>query len=183
LSIAYGEAGRLGIPSLSPFPILPAEGALEKTIEVNQLQTVNDITIKLERVELSNLGMNVSVFTVPPDPKPHEDAWDQGIEPDIQIGTVPPTSGEGVPTLPKGPSVTAPTPTPLTPPHITAEYRLDGGAVQEALSNISCDRLEQGVECTWKNLDPVPKNTELLTFTITELNGWEGPWEFRIPLE
>ncbi len=170
--LAYGKAGTLGPIPLSPFPILPAEGALEKTIEVNQSQTVNGITIKLERVESSNLGMNVSVFTIPPNPKPHEGAPEE-------VLTSP--SGEVTTTLPEGPLV----PTPVGPISfgITAEYQLDGGAVQKAFSNTSFVRLENGVECTWKNLDPVPKNTKLLNFTITELNGWEGPWEFMIPLD
>ena len=180
-SIAYGEAGRMGILSLCPFPILPAEGALEKTIEVNQSQTVNGITIKLERVELSNLGMSVSVFTIPPDPILPNPTDTEGILEEVAI----PPSSEGAPTLPKGPSVTPPTPSPLTF-YITAEYRLDGGAIQAVLiteGSRSVVSLENGVECTWKKLGPVPKSAELLTFTITELNGWEGPWEFRIPLE
>jgi hypothetical protein len=177
--IAYGETGRIGPFSLSWFPILPAEGVLEKTIEVNQSQTVNGITIKLERVELSNLGMNVSVFTIPPDPKSPEGA------PAELSATVamPSTTGEGAATLPKGPSSVTPSPPLPLNMSITAEYRLDGGAAQEALGNRILGRLENGVECTWKNLDLVPKNTKLLTFTITELNGWEGPWKFKIPLE
>jgi hypothetical protein len=32
-------------------------------------------------------------------------------------------------------------------------------------------------------LDPVPNGTRELTFTITELGNWEGPWEFYVPLE
>ena len=32
-------------------------------------------------------------------------------------------------------------------------------------------------------LNPVPADASELTFTITQLNDWEGPWEFKIPLE
>ncbi|MFH0769017.1 MAG: hypothetical protein V1932_05575 [Chloroflexota bacterium] len=181
--IAYGETGRIGPFSLSWFPILPAEGVLEKTIEVNQSQTVNGITIKLERVELSNLGMNVSVFTIPPNPTERAPTTPEGAPVGLSTTeTEPSTSGEVVTTLPKGPLSKGPSVLPLNM-SITAEYRLDGGAVQEAWSNRSLGRLENGVECIWKNLDLVPKNTKLLTFTITEINGWEGPWEFKIPLE
>jgi hypothetical protein len=49
--------------------VLPPEGAMEKTIEVNQSQTVNGITITLERLELSTQGMKVYAFNTPPDYK------------------------------------------------------------------------------------------------------------------
>jgi hypothetical protein len=182
--IAYGEAGRIGPFSLSWFPILPAEGVLEKTIEVNQSQTVNGVTIKLERVELSKLGMNVSVFTIPPNPTERAPTTPEGAPVGLSTtGTEPSTTGEGAATLPKSPSSVIPSPPLPLDMSITAEYRLDAGAVQEALDNRILGRLENGVECTWENLDLVPKNTKLLTFTITELNGWEGPWEFQIPLQ
>ena len=47
--------------------VLPPEGVMEKTIEVNQSQTVNGITITLERVELTATGMKVYAFNTPPD--------------------------------------------------------------------------------------------------------------------
>lgn len=44
-----------------------------------------------------------------------------------------------------------------------------------------------GMELTWGNdatwLDPVLSDAKELTFTITEFGDWEGPWEFRIPLQ
>lgn len=46
--------------------VLP-QGALEKSIEINQSATVNGITITLERVELSAMGGKVYAFNVPPD--------------------------------------------------------------------------------------------------------------------
>ncbi len=47
--------------------VLPQEGVMEKTIEVNQSETVNGITITLERVELTTTGMKVYAFNLPPD--------------------------------------------------------------------------------------------------------------------
>ncbi len=47
--------------------VLPPEGVMEKTIEVNQSQTVNGITITLERVELTATGMKMYAFNTPPD--------------------------------------------------------------------------------------------------------------------
>jgi len=50
----------------APILILPAEGAMEKTIEVNSSQTVSGITVTLERIEFSASGMKVYVFNTPP---------------------------------------------------------------------------------------------------------------------
>jgi hypothetical protein len=47
--------------------VLPPEGVMEKMIEVNQSQTVNGITITLDRVELTATGMKVYAFSTPPD--------------------------------------------------------------------------------------------------------------------
>ncbi len=46
--------------------VLPPEGVMEKTIEVNHSETVNGITITLERVELTATGMKVYAFNTPP---------------------------------------------------------------------------------------------------------------------
>ena len=42
------------------------QGAMEETIELNQSQTVNGITVTLERVELASTGMTVYAFSTPP---------------------------------------------------------------------------------------------------------------------
>ena len=42
-------------------------GVVEKVIELSQTQTVNDISITLERVELSTLGAKFYAFNIPPD--------------------------------------------------------------------------------------------------------------------
>ena len=47
--------------------VLPPEGVMEKAIEVNQSETVNGITITLERVDLTDTGMKVYAFNTPPD--------------------------------------------------------------------------------------------------------------------
>ena len=51
---------------LSAYLILPAEGALEKTIEINKSVTVNGIAVTLERIEFTATSMKVYVFVVPP---------------------------------------------------------------------------------------------------------------------
>lgn len=55
-----------GFGMTAPILIMPAEGAMEKTIEINKSLTVGGITVTLERVELSALGMKVYVFNTPP---------------------------------------------------------------------------------------------------------------------
>ena len=47
--------------------ILPAEGVLKKTIEVNEFRTVDGITITLVRAELTVTELKIYAFNVPPD--------------------------------------------------------------------------------------------------------------------
>jgi hypothetical protein len=131
--------------------VLPPEGVMEKTIEVNQSKTVNGITITLERVELTATGMKVYAFNTPPDYN-----------------------------LPQGPMLAPPQFMAL---HAFAEYSTDGGVMKQTFPS-GIRFLENGMEHTWDEyLDPVPKNAKQLTFRITELGDWQGPWEFEIPLE
>ena len=60
--VSFGSIAKL----LIQFP----QGAMEKVIEVSQSQTVNDLTITLERVELSATGVRFYAFTIPPDYSP-----------------------------------------------------------------------------------------------------------------
>ena len=129
--------------------IQPAEGAIEKDIQVNESQTVNGIAITLEEVVLSDIvGVKFYAFNTPPDYRLPQD--------------------------PKSP-----------PPHLVldaeAEYSLDGGlAIKAGSSYFSF--YENGMRHSWKHLDPVPKGTKEIIFTITRLGDWEGPWEFRVPI-
>jgi hypothetical protein len=131
--------------------VLPPEGVLEKTIDVNQSQMVNGITITLDRVELTATGIKVYAFNTPPDYS-----------------------------LPQGPD--------LAPPqfmvlHAFAEYAFDGGAMKQAFPS-GITFLENGMMHTWgEYLEPTPKNAKELTFRITELGDYQGPWEFKILLD
>ncbi len=81
--------------------------------------------------------------------------------------------------LPQGPMLPSPQ---LMGLHAEAEYRVDDGTVkQTGPSGIRF--LDDGMLHTWDNLDPVPSDARELTFTITRLGDWEGPWEFKILLE
>ena len=80
--------------------------------------------------------------------------------------------------LPQG----APLPAPPMMFHAEAEYSLDGRAFKKAGSS-GIRPLENGMLHIWDNLNPVPKTAKELTFRITKLGDWQGPWEFFIPLE
>jgi hypothetical protein len=130
--------------------IQPPQGVMEKTIKVNQSQTVGGITFTLQRLELTDTGLKVYAFNTPPEYS-----------------------------LPQGPMLPPPQ---LMGLHAEAEYRVDDGTAKQAgLSGIRF--LDDGMLHTWDNLDPVPSDARELTFRINKLGDWEGPWEFKIPLE
>lgn len=140
---------RVGKGTIAKVLIQFPQGAMEKSIEVNQPQTAEKVTITLERVELSATGAKVYAFTTPPS---------YGLQ-------------EGGPGLPS-PSMMV---------HADAQYSVDGGPVKEM--GLSANRfLKNGIQLIWENLDPIPSDAKVLTFTITKLGDWEGPWEFFIPL-
>lgn len=57
----------LSLSGTRQFLILPAQGVIEKTIELNESRTVDGITITLNRVELTAAGMKVYAFNTPLD--------------------------------------------------------------------------------------------------------------------
>lgn len=131
---------------------------------------MNGVTVTLTRVELSTLGMNVYASV----------QW-QEYQP-LQKPYIAPQSQNP--------------PYPNVPGYILsadARYRFDDGPWKGSESNTSGER-PQGAGISWSGepvlhqppLDPVPKGTRTLTFLIERIGlakYWEGPWEFRIPLE
>lgn len=139
------------------------QGAMNKTIDVNQSQTVDDITITLERVELSEMGVSFCAFTIPPSYSPPQ----------------PQDSPSPAP---------IPTPPPIPPPGMVpvhAQYDVDGLTKDAGYSGISVH--EGGIRLKWGHyaghLDPVPSDAKEFTFIITSFGDLEGPWEFKVPLE
>jgi len=143
--------------------ILPAEGTMEKSIELNESRTVNGITIILQRLELTTLSAAFYAFNVPPDYTMPQVPFVPGSDPKLSQGR-------------------DPAPPWMMELHARAEYCLDGGLMKDAgLSGIGF--VEDGMRHSWIMLDPVPKGTRELTFSITELGDWDGPWEFQVLLE
>jgi hypothetical protein len=145
--------------------ILPPQGVMEKTIEVNQSQTVTGlpftwgreeqkitVTITLERVEMTADSVRFTVLVTSADYS-----------------------------LPQGPE--------LAPPQWLLEayalYTVDGITKDAGVAGMR--PLEDGLQLHWgyepEYIDPIPSDAKELTFTITKLGDWEGPWEFKIPLE
>jgi hypothetical protein len=141
--------------------ILPPEGVMEKSIEVNETQMVNGVAVTLERVELTALSTSVYALHVPLDYSSPQNPVVPGAD------------------LPQG---TEPAPPWMMELHAHAEYSLDGGPTRNAgWSGIGFQ--EAGVEQSWTLLDPIPKATKELTFIITKLGDREGPWRFHVSLE
>ena len=134
--------------------ILPPEGVVEKTIEINESKTVGGITFTLERVELTAAMNTVYAFTTarlpePPPPHPGEPVSDRF------FGAVAEYSIDG-------------------------GVREKAG-FSDGLSKWRVQ--EDGVRHTWYLLGFIPKGSKELTFIITRFGDVEGPWEFRVPLE
>jgi hypothetical protein len=131
------------------------QGAMQKSFELDQSQTANGITVTLERVELTADGASFYVFFIPP-------------------GYTPPPTGPGLPPAPPPMAVMA-----------RAEYSFDGMTRNAGFAGFGTK--DDGIKLVWgggpARLDPVPSDAKELTFTITQLNDWEGPWEFKVPLE
>jgi hypothetical protein len=140
----------LSLSGTRQFLILPAEGVIEKTVEMNEPRTIDGIIITLNRVELTATGMEVYAFNTPPS---------------YYLSERP-----------------QPTPPEFMKLHAEAEYSLDGGVMIEAGPS-GIGFLDDGMRHSWTHLDPVPKGTREITFVITKLGDWEGPWEFKVPLE
>jgi len=151
MNITQGDRGTMSHPTARVL-IQHPQGAVEKTIDLNQEQTVNGITVTLERIELMVDGARFSTFFIPP-------------------AYTPPPAGPG---LPPAPVVTA-----------RAEYSFSGVTRNAGTAGFSTK--DSGMRLVWgigmHKLDPVPSDATELVFTITQLNDWQGPWEFRIPLE
>jgi hypothetical protein len=141
--------------------VVPAEGVLEKTLEVNESQAVNGVTITLERLELTATGTAFYAFHVPPDYRQFEPPVAPGKEQTPGLEPPPPWMMEL---------------------HAWAKYSLDGGPAKVAgWSGLGFH--EDGLSLSWTMLGPVPRGTQELMLIIAKLGDWKGPWHFLVSLE
>jgi len=143
--------------------------AMTKTIEVNQSRTITglpirtlngetklvDVVVTLERVELNEMGATFyAKMTSPNNPVSGYNNFEW-------LSRIP----------------------------LSAQYVVDG-VIKEARAPNS-KFLDTGIEFGWgasadasSYLDPVPADAKELSLIIPEIRpDWEGPWEFKIPLE
>ena len=66
ITVMQGSGQSYGLSPRSRVLIQYPQGAMEKSFDLNQSQTINDITVTLERIELTSSGMTVYAFNTPP---------------------------------------------------------------------------------------------------------------------
>jgi predicted anti-sigma-YlaC factor YlaD len=145
--------------------VLPPEGVLQKTIEVNQSQTavglpfdtgngteLIDLNITLQQVEMTADSVGFTVMVTSP-------------------AYVPPQA----PGLPN----------PLWMLGAYATYTVDGTVHDAGVAAMNPG--ENSLTLRWgyglDKIDPIPLGARELTFTITKIRDWEGPWTFELRLE
>ena len=150
MAVTRGEESmRIGVPVEMQVLVQYPQGAMEKSLEIHKSLTVSEVTVTLERLEMSALEAVVYAIVSPGYGAPEE-------------------GGPGLPI-------------PGVPVQVIAWYSMDGGPAKEARN--PGERFledEDSTRLSWKHLDPVPSDARTLTFTITQIGEWEGPWEFRI---
>ena len=132
------------------------QGAMEKSIEVNQSRTADGLTINLERVELSATGCEVYAFTTPHNFDPSQGP--PGPPPQSMIASAQ-YSVDGGPQRDAG--------------HRGSTIREDG----MELHWLKLDPIPSDAKVLTFTITEV----ELL-FAQTGPSEWSGPWEFEIPL-
>ncbi len=154
----WGQGGRSRL-----FLIQYPQGAMQKTIELNQSQTITGVPLNvgsinmpvnlvmtLKRVELTEKGASFFV---------------------LASSSNNPVSGYNN--------------SEWAGHWATAQYVVDGIVKDARVSNTIFS--DSGIELRWgyneSYLDPVPADAKELTFRITRLGDWQGPWEFKVQLK
>jgi hypothetical protein len=163
--------------SYSNFLIEYPQGAMQKTIAVNQNQTVSglhiksiapdgsvrydyvvDVTVTLERAELTQQGV---AFFASATAQKNFQATPQ------LAGSIPQYDSPWFAQLPQ------------------AYYIVDG--LLKNARTPGGQFLVDGVKWSWgterAHLDPLPADAKELVFRIPQFGDWQGPWEFLIPLK
>jgi hypothetical protein len=146
------------------FLIQYPQGAMQKTIDVNQSQTITgfsfidtsagkqqtaNLVVTLEQVQLTEKGLIFSVLVNSPDnPLEGYNGWG-GI------------GGQ-------------------------AQYEIDGVTNNQIwYPNVVLS--DEGIKLTWGSndagLEPIPNGSKQLTLIITQIGNWQGHMEFQVPLD
>ena len=131
------------------------QGAMDLDIALDQSRTINGVTVTLEKAEFSEEGASFYAFTA---------SLDHQQSPRVEPDTYPP-------------------PEPPTPEPVIAHAQYTFNGVTKDAGYAGFGFRDDGIELSWMRLDPFPSDAGELTFTITRLGEFEGPWEFCISLE
>ncbi|OGO22209.1 MAG: hypothetical protein A2144_05145 [Chloroflexi bacterium RBG_16_50_9] len=151
---------KIGLGFSATVLIQHSQGAMEKTIVVDESQTANDITVTLERVELTSREMKVYAFVTQPDYPPTVQSspfWSTATEYSIDGGA----------------------PVSLPHPHIKhqengARFIWGGTTPKGTLDPVPSDAHELILKINSMKVSASPDDPQ---YTV------EGPWEFTVPLE
>lgn len=150
---------RIGRGSTGMVLIRYPQGAMEKTIEVNQSQTAADITVTLERIELTSSGMMVYAFVTKPDYPPTVQSspfWGSSTEYSVDGGETKLLSYSGIKRFETG-----------------ARF-IWGGTRPGMIDPIPSDAHELAFKIISMKVSASPDEPYKIV---------EGPWEFKIRLE
>ncbi|MBA7691672.1 hypothetical protein ES703_100223 [subsurface metagenome] len=162
--------GKIGLGSSAMVLIQHPQGAMEKTIEVNESRTANDITVTLERVELTSREMKVYAFVTQPDYPPtvrSSPFWDAATEYRIDGGAPVTLHRFSLKQLENG-----------------ARFIWGGTTPKGTLDPVPSDAHELVFKINSMQVSASPDDPQHRVedqddpqYTV------EGPWEFKIPLE
>ncbi len=132
------------------------QGAMEKKITVNESQTVNNVTVTLDRVNLTATGGEIRVLLQTPE---------------IRVSDITP---------PQPTPTSEPTPPPEIFP-ISAYYMVDDEKLIPYSPGFKWVDDEK-IMISWQ-IDPVPADAREMILVITGIGEYSGLWKFTIPLD
>ena len=157
------------------FVVIPPEGALDKTVIVDQVREASGTKITLEKIHFAPEESTIVVLATPP---PGESAEAQPITAPAPTATAIPQQGTPTPTavpLPAGFDVDV--------TDLGARYRIDGGPWRQ-LRGHGYRVTAEGVHHEW-TFGPVSANAGTLVLTIAsdDRPGSEWLWEWTVALQ
>ena len=157
------------------FVVIPPEGALDKTVIVDQVREASGTKITLEKIHFAPEESTIVVLATPP---PGESAEAQPITAPAPSATAIPRQGTPTPTavpLPAGFDVDV--------TDLGARYRIDGGPWRQ-LRGHGYRVTAEGVHHEW-TFGPVSANAGTLVLTIAsdDRPGSEWLWEWTVALQ
>ena len=179
------------------FVVIPAVGALVKTVQVGEVRLAGGITMTLGSVNFGAEESTISVIVALPERYRTENSPNSFDSDSPNVPAPPPTrvasDQKALPTsTPADPAIPAPaaTPAPRAPGsnirEISAYYQIDGGAIDE-LTFFEYGGASEAVYVEW-TFGPLPSTAQSFEFSIMEMRidpdeKLDGPWEWTVSLQ